>query len=218
MLYEYTREVQPNEIPLLQVSAAIDFLQPIVEAKEQADETEGVKLTHRDLLRAALSLNLRQVEQSLRQASHQLNARDLERAAVTLAALEEEAIDVDVEEEESPLGNVREALVYAHRAIRSHNYAEAQANLATAREQLALYRDILPDQERAQVDALAKEIESLDKTIAQPNPEAHGQILGRLGRLFQKLSPNSSPTRPTQAEPSDEAPMVSKPKPRAQTR
>jgi hypothetical protein len=212
-LYEDIREVQPNEIPLLQVSAAIDFLQPIVEAKQQAAEATGVKLTHRDLLRASLSLNLRHVEQSLRKATHQLNARDTERAASTLAALEAEAIDVTVEQDDSPLGEIREALVYAHRALSSHNYAEARANLATAREQLALYRDVLPDEDQAQMEGLAKEIETLDEEIAQPTPDSHGQTLGRLGRLFQKLSPNFQQTKPRKSESSsDDAPTVSKPR------
>jgi hypothetical protein len=218
-LYEDIREVQPNEIPLLQVSAAIDFLQPIVEAKQQAAEATGVKLTRRDLLRAALSLNLRRVEQSLRQANHHLNSRDTERAATTLATLEAEAIDVAVEEEASPLGEIREALVYAHRALSSHNYAEARANLATAREQLALYRDVLPVEDREQMDALAKEIAALDEEITEPNPETHGQTLGRLGRLFQKLSPNLPQAKPTKPDSSsDEDPTASKPKPKPTSR
>ena len=60
-----------------------------------------------------------------------------------------------------PLVEVRDALWYAHRAVTSRNYAEAKANLATAREQLALYNDLLTPAEQKEAAGLTNEISKL---------------------------------------------------------
>jgi hypothetical protein len=82
---------------------------------------------------------------------------------------------------------VRDALWYAHRALSSKQYPEAQANLNEARKALATYSAITGGADRQELNALSQEIAEAQQQIATPGAETHLETSRRVERALQRM-------------------------------
>jgi hypothetical protein len=102
---------------------------------------------------------------------------DQDKAMDMLLTAIEDGVTVNAAEFSQPLVEVRDALWFAHRALASRKYAEAKANLATAREQLAAYNDSLSPAEQKEAAALSNDIQQIENELKNPTPEKHSKLL-----------------------------------------
>ncbi|MGZ3397061.1 MAG: YfdX family protein, partial [Isosphaeraceae bacterium] len=99
-------------------------------------------------------------------------ARDLESnkaadAAKALALALVRGIDVRFSKDDSPLTAARDAIWLARRSLEENNAAQAMANLAIARQRLLVYREVLPQDQRQEVDQMLQEVEQLEAQLRQ---------------------------------------------------
>ena len=128
------------------------------------------------------------VARRIRDAERLLKS-DRDKASDMLLTAMEEGVTIAAAEFADPLVQVRDALWYAHRAASSRNYAEAKANLATAREQLAVFNDLLSPAEQKEAAALTNEIQQIENELKNPNPtaEKHSKVLTGLEQAANRV-------------------------------
>ena len=139
-----------------------------------------------DVVETSLSLNLGYVERRLHESKRSLSS-DPDRADAALQFALVDGIVVTTDRIEDPMLEVRDALWYAHRAISSRQYPEAQANLNEARKALATYSSLTGGANRQELEALSQEIAEVQQQIAHPGAETHIESSRRLERALQRM-------------------------------
>lgn len=203
VLHEDTRELELAEVPLDAVSADIDILRPL-RPGSKAGNPPGRELLESDVVETSLSLNIGFVERRLHEAKRSLSS-DPDRADEALQLALVDGIVVTTDRFEDPMLEVRDALWYAHRAISSRQYPEAQANLNEARKALATYSTTTGNADRQELNALSQEISQVQQEIARPGSETHAESSQRVEHALQRMlhlfgRRTSSTMAPPQAE------------------
>jgi hypothetical protein len=185
VLHEDTRELELAQVPLDDVSADIDILRPL-QPGSKANNPPARELLESDVVKTSLSLNIGYVERRLSEAKRSLTS-DPDRADEALQLALVDGIVVTTDRVEDPMLEVRDALWYAHRAISSRQYPEAQANLNEACKALATYSALTGAANREELNALSQEIGEVQRQIAHPGAETHVESSRRVERTLQRM-------------------------------
>jgi hypothetical protein len=179
VLYQDEHQIKMDSIPIMQNVIVVDLLRPLVadKAKAAKEDDTGFQLTDSELVAMQVSVDVDFLARRIHDAEKALKS-DQGKAADMLAAAIEDGVDVATAEFAQPLVEVRDALWFAHRAVANHKYAEAKANLATAREQLATYNHLLSPAEQKEASTLANDIQQIENELKNPTPEKHSKLLG----------------------------------------
>jgi hypothetical protein len=71
-------------------------------------------------------------------------------------------IDIRFNKEDSPIVAARDALWLARRSLEENNTAQALLNLESAKQRLKIYREVLSQDERHDVDVMLREVAELE--------------------------------------------------------
>jgi hypothetical protein len=94
--------------------------------------------------------------------------------AKALALAQVRGVEFKYHKEDTPLAAARDALWLAKRALDENNGTQAHANLNVARQQLEMYRQLLPEGQRQDVTQMMTEVGELDaKLRKEPAPSAN---------------------------------------------
>ena len=103
----------------------------------------------------------------MERAAKALEHKKPEDAAKALALALVRGIDIRFSKEDSELASARDAIWLARRSLEENNATQALANLAVARQRLRVYREMLPQDQRQEVDQMLQEIEQLEAQLRQ---------------------------------------------------
>lgn len=178
VVYEDDRELQEDRVPLFEGMISTKTLAPIVAAKEDSQdavELKGVCLVGSETIVTEAFADLGYVEGQLDRAAKALSDNKGDVATKALALAQVRGVDFRYHKEDAPLAAARDALWLAKRALDANNSTQAQANLNVARQQLEIYRQLLPEGQRQDVTQMMNEVSQLDAKLRQetaqpPNP------------------------------------------------
>ena len=98
----------------------------------------------------------------LARAAKALEENKEDDAAKALALALVRGIDIRFSKEDTELASARDAIWLARRSLEENNAAQALVNLEVARQRLRVYREVLSQDERKEVDQMLAEIEQLE--------------------------------------------------------
>ena len=111
--------------------------------------------------------DLDRIEGQLNRAAKALENNKTADAAKALALALIRGIDIRYSKDDTPLTAARDAIWLARRSLEENNAAQALANLAIARQRLMVYREVLPQDQRQEVDQMLQEVEQLEGQLRQ---------------------------------------------------
>jgi flagellin-specific chaperone FliS len=180
VIYEDEREVQDYRIPVFEGMIHARTLAPIQEAQRDASRVAGVQVVESEAISTAVTADIGYVEAQLGRAAKALDDRKTEDAARALLLAQVRGVDFQYSKEDTPLAEARDAIWLAKRALEENNTAQARANLVVARQQLEIYRQVLPESQRQEVSQLMSEVKLLEGKLhqepgkpASPNERVH---------------------------------------------
>jgi len=166
-VYEDEREVQDGRIPMYEGMLHAQTLAPILASRRTAQEIVGVQLVESQAIATAVIANIDPIEGQLEKAAKALESNKTEDASKALAMALVRGLDVRFSKEDSELASARDAIWLARRSLEENNVPQAMANLAVARERLQLYRQLLSQDQRKEVDEMLREVEQLESQLRQ---------------------------------------------------
>ena len=107
------------------------------------------------------------IERQLDRAAKALEDNKPEDAAKALAMALVRGIDFRFSKEDSQLASARDAIWLARRSLEENNAAQALVNLAVARQRLRVYREVLSQDQRQEVDQMLREVDQLEAQLRQ---------------------------------------------------
>lgn len=174
-VYRHEQRVQDDLIPIYDEMIQVEVVEPIVTAKRNRAAVEGVRLADVDLIHTSVLVDLGSVERGLKRAKNALS--DPDEARVELLLAQTAGVRFVSNKKDTPLVETLRALRLAERMAEEKNYAAAEANLALAENQLALYRGLVPESEHERIGALEKEISALAQRVEE-GQDSPGTIRG----------------------------------------
>jgi hypothetical protein len=167
-VYRHVDRVQEDRIPLHEELIAVNVLEPITEAKQEAAELAGVRLADADVLHTSVLLELDYMERKLNRALKLIEkAEGIEDALVQLRLAQTDGVSYVVNRKDNPLVDAQMALQFAERMVEQGRDRAAQANLQLAKNQLELYRGLIGKAENEAVRKLQDEISKLQTEIGR---------------------------------------------------
>jgi hypothetical protein len=200
-VYRHVDQVQDDLIPLFKGMIAIEVVQPIAEAKKDAAEIQGIQLADAELLHTSVLVSLDYVERKINRALELLGDKPEEALGQILLA-QTEGVSFVVNKEDDPLANAQHALQLAEKMVRQERYEAANANLQIAKNNLELYRALIPESESGKVRRLEQDISRLQGEIKKEG--AAGEIRGFWDRVAGWFA--RKPGEATPAAGKDDAP------------
>jgi len=167
VIYEDEREVQEDDVPMYEGMLHVRTMAPIVTAKRDAAEVAGVQLLGTSLLSTEVTVDLNTAEAQLARAARALDGNKPEEAAEALTEAQVRGVAFDYRKEDTPLAEARDAIWLAKRALEENNAIQSRANLEIARQRLKIYREVLPEDRRQEVDQLMGEVSQLETRLRQ---------------------------------------------------
>ena len=170
VVYESKREVQEDRIPLFEGMLSKRSFAPIAAAKQDAQdqvEVKGVQLVGSETLITEAFADLEYVEGQLERAAKALTEDKADVASKALTMGQVRGVEFRYRKEDAPLAAARDALWLAKRALEENNGIQAQVNLSVARQQLELYRQVLPESKRQDVTQMMTEVSNLQAKLEQ---------------------------------------------------
>lgn len=170
VVYEDNRESQEDRVPLFEGMVSTKTLAPIVAAKADAQdgvELKGVRLVGTETIVTEAFADLEYVKSQLDRSAKALDDAKFDEASKALGLAQVRGVEFRFHKEDAPLAAARDALWLAKRALEANNIAQAQTNLNVARQQLEVYRQILPEGERQDVTQMMTEVSQLDAKLRQ---------------------------------------------------
>src|SRR5512135_256935 len=162
VIYEDDREVQESRIPLFEGMLHTQTFAPILAARRHALEVAGVNMVESESVATEAIADLDQIEGQLGRAAKALEAKKAEDAAKALAQALVRGVEFRYNKEDTPLASARDAIWLARRSLEENNAAQALVNLEVARQQLRVYRELLSQDQRQEVDQMLREVEQLE--------------------------------------------------------
>ncbi len=181
--YRHEERVQEDLIPIYDEMIQVEVVEPIVTAKKNRAAVEGVRLADVDLIRTSVLVDLEYVERKLERAKAEMGEPDKARAELLLA--QTAGVRFVTNKQDTPLVET--------------NYAAAQANLALAEDQLALYRGLVPAERHASIGELQREIDELSERVEEGR-DSPGVIRGFWTRVTSWVSKEPGEASVTDAE------------------
>jgi hypothetical protein len=167
VIYEDEREVQDDRVPLFEGMLHARTLAPIQEAQQDASRVAGVRVVESETISTEVMADLGYVEGQLGRAARALDEKKAEDATRALLMAQVRGVDLRYNKEDSPLAEARDAIWLARRALEENNTVQAQANLGVARQQLEIYRQVLPEARRQDVTQMLNEVGQLERQLQQ---------------------------------------------------
>jgi D-alanyl-D-alanine carboxypeptidase len=185
VVYEDDREVRESQIPLFEGMLHTRTLAPILAAKrEQQSESAdvaGVQVVESETAYTEVIADFNVIEAQVNRAVKALEENKPEEAAKALAWAQVQGVDFRYHKEHSPLAEARDAIWLAKRALEENNTLQARTNLNVARQQLELYRQVLPKDQRQDVTQMMTEVSQLEAKLRQEagQPAASAERTGQ---------------------------------------
>ena len=167
VIYEDEEEVQARRIPLYEGILHAQTLAPILAARRNAMEVAGVQVVESERIATEVVADIDPIESQLERAAKALEHRKPEDAAKALAMALVRGLDLRFSKEDSDLASARDEIWLARRSLEENNPTQALTNLAAARQRLRVYREILPQDQRQEVDQMLQEIDQLEAQLRQ---------------------------------------------------
>ncbi|MBV8228858.1 MAG: YfdX family protein, partial [Planctomycetaceae bacterium] len=167
VIYEDDREVQESRIPLFEGMLHTQTFAPILAARRHALEIAGVHVVEAETIATEAIADLDQVEGQLGRAAKALEANKAEDAAKALAQAQVRGVEFRYSKEDTPLALARDAIWLARRSLEENNAAQALVNLEVARLRLRVYRELLSQDQRREVDQMLREVDQLEGQLRQ---------------------------------------------------
>ena len=141
----------------------------------------GVHVVDSERIVTEAIANLDVIEGQLARAAKALGENKEDVAATALSAAMVRGVDFRFNKDDSPLVVARDALWLARRSLEENNVAQAVVNLESAKQRLRIYREVLSQDERQDVDLMLREVQELENQL---RGEAN-QPAGRAQRSHQ---------------------------------
>lgn len=168
-LFEDEYDVQDSRVPLYEAMLHSQTLAPILAARRNALQVAGFQVVESERVATEVFANLDVIEAQLKRASKTLGENKTEDAAKALGTALIRGIDFHFSKEDTELASARDAIWMARRSLEENNPAQALVNLATARQRLSIYRELLSQDQRHDVDQMLREVEQLEAQLRQEN-------------------------------------------------
>lgn len=197
VIYEDNRDVQAGRVPLFEGMLSTKTLTPIIAAKQDALDTvevKGVRLVGAETITTEAFADLEYVEGQLERVSKALNDNKTDAALKALALSQVRGVEFKFHKEDTPLAAARDALWLAKRALDENNSTQAQANLNVARQQLEIYRQLLPEGQREDVTQMMTEVGELDAKLRK-EPSASAGVGGNQAKKAERTSQGTAVIR-----------------------
>jgi YfdX protein len=175
VIYEDEQGVQVGRIPLYEGILHAQTLAPILTARRNAMEVAGVNVVEAERIATEVIADLDPIEGQLARADKALEENKPDVAAKALAMALVRGIDFRFSKEDTELASARDEIWLARRSLEENNTAQALVNLATARQRLRTYREVLSQGERQEVDQMLHEIDQLETQLRQEGTRTVGQ-------------------------------------------
>jgi hypothetical protein len=166
-VFEDELEVQDARIPLYEGILHARTLAPILAARRNVMETAGVQVVESERIITEAFADLEVIEAQLSRAAKFLENDKTNEASRALADSLIRGIDFRYRKEDTELASARDALWLARRSLEENNVTQAMTNLEAARQRLRLYREVLPPEQRQDVDKMLREVEQLGGQLRQ---------------------------------------------------
>ena len=166
-IYEDEREVQESRIPLYEGMLHAQTLAPILAARRNALEFAGLRVVEAETIATEVLADIDPIEGQLSKAAKALEQDKPQDAAKTLAMALIKGVTVRYNKEDTELASARDAIWLARRALEENNPAQTIVNLAEARQRLLVYRQVLSQDQRQEVDQMLSEVEQLEAQLRQ---------------------------------------------------
>ncbi len=167
VVYEDEREVQESRIPIYEGMLHTQTLAPILADRRNAMEIAGVTVVESERIATEAIADLDPIERQLTRVAKALQDNKTQEAAKALALALIRGIDVRFRKEDAPLASARDAIWLARRSLEENNTAQALVNLELARLQLRLYREVVSQDQRQEVDQMLQEVVQLESQLRQ---------------------------------------------------
>lgn len=172
VIYEDKRKVQEERIPLFEGMLHTRTLAPILEARRDASRIAGVQVVESEMVSTEVTADLTYVESQLSRAAKALNDEKPDEAGKVLFLAQAQGVDFQYDKQVEPLAQARDAIWLAKRALEEDNAVQSRANLAVARQQLEIYRQVLPETKRKDVNRMMTEVNELESKLRQESRQA----------------------------------------------
>jgi YfdX protein len=166
-IYEDDREVQDTRIPLYEGMLHAKTVAPILAARKNALGVAGYQVVESEMIATETIADLDSIDAQLARAAKALENNKPENASKALAMAFVRGIDIRFSKEDSELASARDAIALARHSLEENNTAQALVNLATARARLRVYREVLSQDDRAEVDQMLREVDQLEAQLRQ---------------------------------------------------
>jgi len=167
VIYEDRREVQEDQVPLYEGMIHARTLAPILAARRDATRVAGVRVVESEAISTEVTADLDLIEAQLDKAARALEEKKTDDAAQALLAAQVRGVDLHYSQVDTPLAAARDAIWLTRRALEENNTTQARANLNVARQQLELYRQLLPEGHRQDVTQMMTEVGQLEAKLRQ---------------------------------------------------
>jgi hypothetical protein len=187
-VYRHVDCVQNDRIPLYEGMVAVEVVEPIAEAKQDAAAIKGLRLADVDLLHTSVLVQLGYIERKVNRALDLLKDKDkCEDALRQLALAQTQGVSFFVDRRDDPLVKAQMALQLAERMVEQERLEAGKANLQLAKNQLVIYRGLIAEGGRQEVRDLEKDITKLQADML--HKDAAEKIRGfwdRVSRWFTR--------------------------------
>jgi len=164
-IFEDDYEVQESRIPLFEGLLHTQTLAPIVEARRNAMEVAGVHVVEAETIVTAVMADIDPIEAHLARAAKYLEQDKDQDAAKALAQTLIKGIDLRYSKEDKELVSARDAIWLAKRSLEENNVTQALVNLEVARQRLRIYREVVSQDQKSEVDQMLREVEQLEAQL-----------------------------------------------------
>jgi hypothetical protein len=177
VIYEDEYAVQESRIPLFEGMLHSQTLAPILAARRNALDIAGVRVVESEAIATEAIADLDRIEGQLARAAKALDDKKAEEADKALALALVRGVDMRFSKEDTELASARDAIWLARRSLEENNTAQALVNLEVARQRLRLYREVLSQDERKEVDQMLAEVEQLEGQLRhdKTQPASRGE-------------------------------------------
>jgi hypothetical protein len=174
-IFEDEDELQESRVPLYEGMLHAETLAPILAARRDAMEIAGYHVVESETITTETIADLDPIEAQLARAAKALDDNKPEVASKALALALIRGVDVRFSKEDSELAAARDAIWLARRALEENNATQAVVNLADARRRLKVYRELLSQDQRQEVDQMIREVEQLEGQLRQETTRPIGR-------------------------------------------
>ena len=165
VVYEDEREVQESSIPLFEGLLHTETLAPILAARAVPSRWRAfMSSTRNESSQRQLPISTSS-RANWRGQPRRLGENKEDVAATALSAAMVRGVDFRFNKDDSPLVVARDALWLARRSLEENNVAQAVVNLESAKQRLRIYREVLSQDERQDVDLMLREVQELENQL-----------------------------------------------------